>query len=242
MSKDAPTIAPPLPEQPLKLRGRVLETGWDVPADLSEAEWCEAGKILGRLERSVTWCIGDWWAFGEAHYGDRKAVVEADDWEGPSFQTCMNAAAVCRAFKETSRRREVLSFTHHAEVAGRAAKEADRLLDWAQETVGETGKPRTVAALRSAVRASVRSDKKQDYNNRIEAANPKALQGTYRILYADPPWKYIGLNQADEYGHAERHYDCLDDNQLCDYRPGDGTRTVKELNHCASHSPARGLL
>jgi hypothetical protein len=38
------------------------------------------------------------------------AAVEAEDWEGPAFQAGMNAAVVCRAF-ETSRRREVLSFT-----------------------------------------------------------------------------------------------------------------------------------
>jgi N6-adenosine-specific RNA methylase IME4 len=79
------------------------------------------------------------------------------------------------------------------------------------------------------VRTAVRVAKKSDYNARIEAAKPKPLEGTYRILYADPPWKYHGLNQADEYGHAERHYECLDDKQLCDYRPGDGNKTVKEL-------------
>ena len=79
------------------------------------------------------------------------------------------------------------------------------------------------------VRSAVRAAKKRDYNAKVEATRPRALQGTYRIIYADPPWKYVGLNQADEYGHAERHYDCLDDNQLCEYRPGDGKRTVKEL-------------
>jgi hypothetical protein len=39
----------------------------------------------------------------------------------------MNAAGVCRAF-ETSRRREDLSFQHHAEVASLAPAEADALL------------------------------------------------------------------------------------------------------------------
>jgi hypothetical protein len=37
----------------------------------------------------------------------------------------MNAAAVCIAFAETSRRREVLSFKHHAEVAGLRDKHPD---------------------------------------------------------------------------------------------------------------------
>jgi hypothetical protein len=34
----------------------------------------------------------------EARYGQRKAIVEAEDWEGPDFKTCANAAVVCRAF------------------------------------------------------------------------------------------------------------------------------------------------
>jgi MT-A70 len=205
----------------LGFRGRVSRIGWELPSDFSENEWREAGAILGRVEHSVSWWLGDWWAFGEKHYGSRKAAVEADDWDGPSFQTCANAATVCRAFAKTSRRREALSFNHHAEVAGRLPEEADRLLDWAEETIRETGKPRTIAELRKEVRASVRAEKKLDYNQRIEAAKPKPLEGTYRIIYADPPWKYHGLNQADEYGHAEAHYDCLDDDQLCWFRPGE---------------------
>ena len=56
---------------------------------------------------------------------------EVEDWEGPAFQTCMDAAMVSRAF-ETSRRREVLSFTHHREVAPLSADWQDKLLDEAE--------------------------------------------------------------------------------------------------------------
>ena len=56
---------------------------------------------------------------------------EVEDWEGPAFQTCMNAAIVANAF-ETSRRREVLSFTHHREVAPLSADWQDKLLDEAE--------------------------------------------------------------------------------------------------------------
>jgi N6-adenosine-specific RNA methylase IME4 len=204
----------------LGFRGRVLRVGWELPSDLSEAEWLEAGAILGRVEHSVSWWLGDWWAFGEARYGERKAVVEADDWDGPTYQACKDAAFVCTAFKQKSRRRDLLSFTHHREVAERPPHEADRLLDWAEETISETGKPRSTRELRKAVRESVRAEKKAGYLERIEATKAKPLEGTYRILYIDPPWKYHGLNQADEYGHAEAHYDCLDDDQLCWFRPG----------------------
>jgi hypothetical protein len=58
------------------------------------------------------WAIGDWWAFGEHRYGERAAIVKSEEWEGPAFQTCMNAAWVCRRF-ETSSREEVLSYRTH---------------------------------------------------------------------------------------------------------------------------------
>jgi hypothetical protein len=57
--------------------------------------------------------------------GDRKAMVESEDWDGPAFQTCMDASSVCRAFAETSRRHEVLSFKHHREVAQLCAQHPD---------------------------------------------------------------------------------------------------------------------
>ena len=90
---------------------------------MSEAEWRAGGALLGKIERSVSWWLGDWWAFGEARYGERKTIVDAEDWEGPDFKTCANAANVARAF-ETSRRREVLSFSHHAEVAALPSRAA----------------------------------------------------------------------------------------------------------------------
>jgi hypothetical protein len=31
-------------------------------------------------------------------HGDRQALVEAEDWHGPAFQACMDAAVVCGKF------------------------------------------------------------------------------------------------------------------------------------------------
>lgn len=76
-------------------------------------------------------------AYGEAR-GEHKAIVEAENWEGPSFEVCMNAGRVARAF-ETSRRREVLSFKHHHEVAALPADEADAPLDWCEEHLSSEG-------------------------------------------------------------------------------------------------------
>ena len=135
------------------MRGRVDSLSWKLPDELSEGEWIEAGIVLGRIGAGLMWWVGDYWIYGEKNYGDRKAIVDDPNWQGPSFQTCANAASVCRAF-ETSRRREVLSFGHHAEVAALDVKEADRLLDWAQATIATTGKPRSTKDLRREVRQS----------------------------------------------------------------------------------------
>ena len=38
------------------------------------------------VKRLLMWWLGDWWAFGAAKgYGDRKRVVEGEDWEGPDL-------------------------------------------------------------------------------------------------------------------------------------------------------------
>src|SRR4051794_32871037 len=79
-------------------------------------------------------------------------MVEAEEWDGPTFQGCMDAASVCRSFAETSRRREALSFRHHREVAALSPDIADRLLDWCEEPLRQTGRPRTIRELREEVR------------------------------------------------------------------------------------------
>src|SRR5260370_37159336 len=74
----------------------------------------------------------------------------------------------------------------------------------------------------------VSTSKKKTNNPPSPAPKTKELEATFRTIYTTPPWKYVGMNQADEYGHAERHYDCLDDEQLKYYRIG-GKRPVKDM-------------
>jgi N6-adenosine-specific RNA methylase IME4 len=75
-----------------------------------------------------------------------------------------------------------------------------------------------------------RAAKKAEYQTRIEATQPKPLEGKYRIIYADPPWLYVGHNQVGRLADTPQdHYPVMSDQELCDYRPGDGRRTVKEL-------------
>jgi len=126
---------------------KLTATSLELPAGLKSDEWEAIGLATGRLGYSIQWWLGDWWAFGEHKYGDRRALVEGPDWTGYRFQACADCAYVCRKF-ETSRRREVLTFAHHRNVAGLPKVEADRLLDWCEATIAETGQPRTIRELR----------------------------------------------------------------------------------------------
>lgn len=196
------------------LRGRVLRCGWELPEDLTEAEWRAAGEFLGKIEANISWWIGDWWAFGEHRYGSRKAVVEAENWEGPAFKTCANAASVCRAF-ETSRRREVLSFRHHAEVAMRSPAEADALLDWAEEPIREVGKPRSTQELRAEVNR--RRPPLGSGPNQITCSVADLWQAAvdgrrWGCIYADPPWLYD--NQQTR-AATSNHYAGMTVDELC---------------------------
>jgi hypothetical protein len=121
-----------------------------LPENLSVEAYRDIGAQLGRACSRLNWLIGDWWAFGDARYGERKAIVAADDWTGPSYERCMNVASVCRRF-EPSRRREVLSFQHHAEVETLPPEIADELLDWCLKDMAESGRPRSVRQLRERV-------------------------------------------------------------------------------------------
>jgi hypothetical protein len=144
----------PIIQFPSSLKGRIklTETSLELSKDLSFEEWREVGRVLGRMESAVTWWCADFWAFGEWHYGERQDMTNQDDWMGPSFETCMNNATVARVF-ETSRRREVLSFTHHKEVAALEPEVADELLSWCEEPLSNgSKKPRPVADLQDRVR------------------------------------------------------------------------------------------
>jgi len=102
-----------------------------LPPDTSYEQWESIGKQLQKAGESVMWWLGDWWAFGDHRYGERaaQAIEEGFPW---AYQTCRNAAWVCRNI-ETSRRRDTLSFNHHAEVAGLPKQTQERLLSEAEK-------------------------------------------------------------------------------------------------------------
>ena len=95
-------------------------------------EWWQDGLTLAHRLKSELWAVGDWLRDGEAKgYVEQAKLQVACDLFPISQKTLKNAIVVCKAI-ELSRRRDFLSFSHHAEVANR--KDADELLDWCEET------------------------------------------------------------------------------------------------------------
>lgn len=43
------------------------------------------------------------------------------------------------------------------------------------------------------------------------------LEGEFRVVYADPPWTYTRTGLT-EYGHADTHYPCMSESELCALR------------------------
>lgn len=194
---------------PLPFSEGLTPTGYELPDDLSVENWTEVGRALGRVRGSVMWWVGDWWAYGEHRYGERKAIVDADDWDGPTFQTCMDAGSVCRAF-ETSRRHEVLPFNAHRELTSLPAEWQDKLLDWASRD--DHGKPRTVRAIRDEVKQTKaflaqgwtpdQLDRKaQAENGECVVANMREGADTALIAWADASDLFERVDRQTEWGN-----------------------------------------
>jgi hypothetical protein len=95
----------------------VSATGLVLPTDLDFNEWKDLGTKLVTMRSGNQWALGDWWAYGEHKYGDRKkAVEEAGIRLHYKFNSLMNLATISRKFPPSSRN-EVLKFTHHKIVA-----------------------------------------------------------------------------------------------------------------------------
>jgi hypothetical protein len=81
------------------------------------------------ISDSSAWWLGDWLIYGQTHYPDRykRAVLET----ALDYQTLRNYAWIARKFTQ-SRRRDKLSFQHHAEVASLTQEEQDMWLTRAE--------------------------------------------------------------------------------------------------------------
>jgi hypothetical protein len=125
----------------------VTRRGLLLPKQMSFDKWVGVGSYLSSIFSSSSWCLGDWLVYGEATFNGR--YHDAIKLTSLDYQTLRNHAWVARRFP-MSRRRDTISFTHHAEVAALAEPEQDFWLRKAEEH-GWSAK-----RLRREVKASLR--------------------------------------------------------------------------------------
>lgn len=101
---------------------RTTPTSLQLSDDLSFESWKQVGSSLCLVHKASAWWVGDWLRFGERSYGRR--YKEAAEITGLDYQTLRNYAWVSSRLP-MSRRRDKLSFQHHAEVASREPEDQE---------------------------------------------------------------------------------------------------------------------
>jgi N6-adenosine-specific RNA methylase IME4 len=195
----------------LRVPGELTTIGWRIPEGLSFEEWEDLGRALTGVDKSLGWWIGDWVRYGEGRdeWGDkyRKAIAVT----GKAYQTVANAKSVADAFSDFYRRRENLSWKHHAEVASLKAEAADSLLTLA-ETNGWSTRD-----LRKEVEKADRADRRSvRVGKLVQISKGNSELGTerrYPIIYADPPWRYE--HAISDSRAIENHYPTMSLEEIC---------------------------
>lgn len=184
----------------------LTETGLDVNGRPSYTDHLGVADFVNRCVKASGWWLADLLTYADTRE-DWKADVEQaldglDVNEGTRKQYKYIAKKIPKA-----RRVVGLTFSHHAAVAriDLTDDQRDELLEDAKTEGWTLGELRVHA--REKKRAKI-----------IEGQ--AALEGMFRVLYADPPWQYdnrgdITVGKSSAYKRAEAHYPTMSIEELC---------------------------
>lgn len=140
-------------ERPASVRhaGVTSTVAWMPAKDIDVHEWIHAGRRLGAMTRCSQWWLGDWIRYGTTRWGEK--YKEASQITGYDIQSLRNIAYVAGRV-EASRRRDGLTWSHHAEVSSLQPTDQEQWLDLAES------EKMSVSDLRTELRAARRNDSK----------------------------------------------------------------------------------
>jgi hypothetical protein len=193
---------------------------------LTFEEWKSLGRWLGSEEslherqgQKLYMMIGAWWSYGPWGYGERKAIVDAPDWMGPSYRSCRLAGLIYRRFgSERDNRLSLfddndfngLTYGHYAAAANAKPAEADRALRQAAEIVRETGKPPPVRMVTQFVKRERRETREVELAEVTKRASRKIGKTLYSVILADPPWRWEPYSRTTGMDRvADNHYSTM---------------------------------
>lgn len=140
-------------------------TGLIIDRGMSFPHYQRLGEILNTIEGSIQFWIGDWVRYGEHEYGEKYA--QAIDATGYKEKTLRNLVFVAENVP-LSRRRDKLSFGHHAEVAALSPSQQSHWLTKAETDNLTVRELRQGIELTKTVRASKKE--RQELKEHIELA------------------------------------------------------------------------
>jgi len=185
-------------------------------------EFRAAISLIGRASGASNWWVGDL-ANHADNWGDE--YVQMLDGLGLEYEFIRDCAWVAHPKNGVafSTRVDALSWSHHKAIAALTSTEQRRWLKRAQPKEGETTPRLSVRELKKAIR--------QDRIEKERQKNPLP-DDTYRVIYADPPWKYNDERQHTT-GAAVDHYPVMSVEEICNLHDATG-QTVKDLSQPSS--------
>jgi hypothetical protein len=144
---------------------RTPRIAWSPRGPLEYPEWLAAGNQLGKIGRATGWWIGDWLRYGAQRWGEK--YRDAARITGYDTATLRNLAWVASEFP-LSRRRDKLTWSHHAAVASLPPADQDFWLDTALL------EKMSVSDLRGEVRAARRRETRAECEAMVADPQPAA--------------------------------------------------------------------
>ncbi len=147
-----------------------MKVGWVPNGEVGYHEWIEMGRYLGALGRGSRWWVADWLLYARGKWGEMYS--EAVKITGYDYGSLRNMASVAQKF-DLSRRRDKLSYDHHAVVVGLAPDEQDHWLDeavalkWSREDLR--------IELRSSQRALKKAEDGDDHADPSDGHSPSMV-------------------------------------------------------------------
>lgn len=203
--------------------GEVLDIPADVtavslslPHDLSYDAWRVYGTRLSRVAEGVMWWLGDWWWYGQEHYGESETrrvldeIADRYDWARETIKTAVRVAQKVTI----GRRRPELTFEHHRVISDTPPDEQAELLDWAaseRATVLQLRqeKDRRKKATRDKELLQ-RFEERGDVNDGLHACRAVELiehveAGSVDLIFTDPPYPVEFIDCWAELGKLAVH-------------------------------------
>jgi hypothetical protein len=143
---------------------RLTAVAWAPEHELAHQQWLAEGKRVGAVARGSAWWVGDWLLYGAARWGERYA--EASRVTGYDPKTLRNMRYVASRF-HLSLRRDKLTFSHHALVAG---LEPDAQCHWLDRATHDR---MSVEDLRIELRTARRQSRASDSD--LETSAPASV-------------------------------------------------------------------